>query len=125
MTKTRMVSVVTAAVLKTLGEAGKNFRAGEEIYIGCSNIDHMRRRHLSDYLKYQDKLSVIISEPDYVGVNDDGSLEYVKMLSDHVKVTVRIAGDERLYIRSMYTVLSSRTEHFIKSGRLKPLTNGK
>ena len=126
MTKIRMVGVVSADVVKTLGEAGRNYCAGDEIYIGCSNINHMQRRHLSDYLKYHNKLSIIISEPDYVGINkNDGSLEYVKVFSEHVKITVRVAGDEKLYVRSMYTVLNSRTEYFIKSGRLKPLTTGK
>jgi len=58
-----------------------------------------------------------------VGINEeDGSLEYVKIFDDHVKLVVRVAGDEKLYVRSMYTVYQSRTEFFIKSGRLKPLT---
>ena len=70
-----------------------------------------------------DKLSEIISAPDYIGVSDeDDSLEYVKIYSDHVKLVVRIAGDEKLYVRTMYTVFKSRTDYFVKSGRLKPLT---
>ena len=70
-----------------------------------------------------DKIPLIISDPDYVGINDeDGSLEYVKVFTDHVKLAIRIAGDEKLYIRTMFTVLESRTDYFVKSGKLKPLT---
>jgi len=72
---------------------------------------------------HSDRLSQIISEPDYVGINEeDESLEYVRIFDDPVKLVVRIAGDDKLYVRSMYTVYQSRTEFFIKSGRLKPLT---
>ena len=124
MSHVRVVGVVSAAVLKALGEDGRNYRAGDEINLGDSNIAHMRKRHLSTYLKYQDKLSQIISSPDYVGINDDdGSLEYVKEFSEYVKLAVRVAGDEKLYIRTMYTVLKSRTEFYVKSGRYKALTD--
>jgi len=80
-------------------------------------------RHLLAYTKYQDRLTQIIAEPDYVGINDDdGSLIYIKLLEDHVKLVIRITGDEKLYIRTMYTVYKSRTVESIKSGKLKPLT---
>ena len=123
MQEPRIVGVVSTAVSKTLGEYGQQYRVGDIIYIGESNVNHMKRRHLSAYNKYGDRLSSIISEPDYVGINEeDDSLEYVKIFDDHVKLVVRVAGDEKLYVRSMYTVYQSRTEFFIKSGRLKPLT---
>jgi len=123
MHEPRLVGVVSAAVSKVLGEDGRLYKAGDMIYIGESNVNHMKRRHLSAYNKYGDRLSSIISEPDYVGINEeDNSLEYVKVFDDHVKLVVRVAGDEKLYVRSLYTVYQSRTEYFIKSGRLKPLT---
>jgi len=125
MQEERLVGVVSTAVSKTLGENGRLYKAGDMIYIGESNVNHMKRRHLSAYNKYGDRLPNIISEPDYVGINEeDGSLEYVKIFDDHVKLVVRVAGDEKLYVRSLYTVYQSRTEYFIKSGRLKPLTKG-
>ena len=125
MQEARLVGVVSTAVSKTLGNDGRQYKAGAMIYIGESNLNHMKRRHLSAYNKYGDRLSCIISVPDYVGINEeDGSLEYVKIFDDHVKLVVRVAGDEKLYVRSMYTVYQSRTKFFIKSGRLKPLTKG-
>jgi len=123
MQEARLVGVVSTAVSKTLGNDGRQYKAGAMIYIGESNVNHIKRRHSSDYTKYGDRLSLIISEPDFVGINEeDDSLEYVKIFDDHVKLVVRVAGDEKLYVRSLYTVYQSRTEFFIKSGRLKQLT---
>ena len=123
MQQPRMIGIVTTAVLETLGDDGKRYKAGDIIYLGKSNINHMKRRHTSTYLKYNDRLTQIIANPDYIGINDeDGSLEYVKIFADHVKLVVRVAGDDRLYARSLYIVYQSRTEYLIKSGRLKPLT---
>ena len=123
MRQPRQVGVVSAAVIKTLGKEASHYQAGDIIYIGERNLGHMKSQHISIFLKYHDKLALIISEPDYVGINeDDGSLEYVKIFDEHVKLAIRIAGDNKLYIRTMFTVLESRTDYFIKSGRLKPLT---
>ena len=66
-----MIGVVTAAVSRTLGDDGRQYKAGDMIYICESNVNHMKRRHLSAYNKYGDRLSNIISEPDYVGINED------------------------------------------------------
>ena len=125
MQQARMIGIVTSAVLEALGEEGQLYKVGDIIYLGESNVNHLKRRHSTDYLKYGDWLSQIVSEPDYVGINEeDDSLEYVKIFDDHVKLVVRVAGDDRLYVRSLYIVYQSRTEFFIKSGRLKSLTKG-
>ena len=123
MQQARIIGIITSAVLDALGEEGQLYKVGDIIYLGESNVNHIKRRHSSDYTKYGDRLSQIILDPDYVGINEeDDSLEYVKVFDNHVKVVVRVAGDDRLYIRSLYTVYQSRTEFFIKTGRLKPLT---
>ena len=125
MNQVRVVGIVSSAVLAALGDEGQGYVAGEEIFLGDTNIEHMKTDHLEDYLKYQYRLPQILAEPDYVGINDvDGSLEYVKVFSEHVKLAVRVAGNDKLYVRSMYVVKKSRTDYFIKSGRLKPLTTG-
>jgi len=123
MREPRLIGIVSNAVITTLGDDNLHYKAGDMIYLGDSNVSHMKRRHSSAYIKYGDRLSHIISEPDFVGINEeDDSLEYVKIFDDHVKLVARVAGDEKLYVRSLYTVYLSRTEFFIKSGRLKPLT---
>jgi len=82
MQEPRFIGVVTTAVSFTLGEEGRQYKAGDIIYLGENNIEHMKRRHSSAYVKYSDRLSQIISEPDYVGINDeDGSLARVSQLA--------------------------------------------
>ena len=82
MQQPRQVGVVSAAVIKTLGDAAFQYHAGDIIYIGDRNLNHIKSQHLSTFLKYHDKISLIISDPDYVGINDeDGSLEYVKVFA--------------------------------------------
>jgi len=123
MQKARLIGVISSIVSISLGKDGHNYKIGDKIYLGDSNENHMKRRHKSAFIKYGDKLSSIISEPDFIGINNvDGSLEYVKIFDNNVKVVVRVAGDDKLYIRSMYTVYQSRTDYFVKIGKLKPLT---
>lgn len=40
---------------------------GTPIYIGSSNVEHIKSRHLYEYDKYFPYISDIISTPDYVG----------------------------------------------------------
>jgi len=123
MQEPRIIGIVSTEVSIALGESGKQYKIGNMIYLGESNKKHIKNRHKSVYVKYGNRLPQIISKPDYVGINnEDGSLEYVKVFDNHIKVVVRIAGDDKLYVRSMYTVYKSRTEFFVKTGRLKPLT---
>ena len=123
MQKTRLVGFISNAVSKTLGFNGSKYKPGDKIYLGESNERHMKQRHSTTYINYANRLSQIISSPDYVGINDeDGSLIYIKVFDNHVKLVVRIACDEKLYVRTMYTVYQSRTDYLIKSGKLKSLT---
>ena len=123
MIDAQVVGTVSKAVLETLGDVGKCYNVGDAIYLGESNINHMIKKHKSIYLKYHDKLPQVISNPDYIGVNDEnGSLEYIKIFSEYIKIAVRVAGDNKLYVRTMYQVLKSRTDFLVNSGKLKPLT---
>jgi len=56
-----IIGVISTAVIKTLGE-DSGYKAGDMIYLGESNINHMKRRHAAAYIKYNDKLSQIIAE---------------------------------------------------------------
>jgi len=96
---------------------------GTAIYIGDSNIEHMRSTHPRDFGKYYSRLSRILSEPDYVGINSkDKSIEIIKVFSKYIKVAVRISNDGDYYVRSLYEVGKSRIENSLKNGQLKHLT---
>ncbi|MBR8733432.1 hypothetical protein IX329_001006 [Fusobacterium necrophorum] len=96
------------------------------VYIGPENIEHMRIRHPEDYEIFYEKLSNIISEPDYVAENlRDGSLELVKIFQtdtkEFIKVAVRISSKNTLFARTLYKLNSKKTEWDIEKGYFKKL----
>lgn len=96
---------------------------GQSILLGESNIAHMVRRHPEDYALYGEYIPVILSEPDYVALNEkDGSIEYVKEMqinAVYVKVAVRVSAHGQLFARSVYRLNTNRVQNFIKKGTLK------
>lgn len=97
------------------------------IYIGASNVSHMRSSHPDDYERYKNELEGILLHPDYVGTNKrDASIEYVKEFrinNEFVKVAVRVSKGNRFYARSMYVLNSRRVANFISKGTLLPVDN--
>lgn len=118
------VGEISEAVIQTLGLDVKN---NTPVFLGESNINHMKSKHPSEYDKYSPFVTQIINSPDYVGVNPkDSSIEYVKefkLNSEYVKVAVRVSSNNVFYARSIYVLQDSRVNNFIKKGTLKPLTN--
>lgn len=116
----REVGRLSARVIALLG---LQFDEAQPIYLGNSNISHMKSRHAADYAKYGQYIPDILSSPDYVGENpSDGSIEYVKEFrvdNDFVKVAVRLSGGGALYARSLYVLNPKRVANFISKGTLK------
>ena len=116
---TEKVGEISAEVVKTLG---LSIPANTSVYVGRSNIAHMVQEHNEEYWRYYDKISLILSLPDYVRVKkDDDSIEYIKFFSKHVKLAVRVAGDGEYYARSLYYIEANRVENLVKTGELKSL----
>ena len=92
------------------------------VFIGDTNINHMMSRHPTDYAKYGDKIPLIISSPDYIGINKkDNSIEYIKEFkidNEFVKVAVRISNSNKYFVRSLYVVNNNRVANFIKKKTL-------
>lgn len=100
-----------------------NVLGDRTIYLGDSNLSHMRSAHPEDFEKYGDLLPDILAAPDYVGQNpSDGSIEYVKEIwkdGEYVKVAVRLAKSARFYARSLYVLNPRRVKNYIEKGTLK------
>lgn len=96
------------------------------IYLGDSNIQHMKKSHPADYKKYGADIMSILSAPDYVGINPgDDSLEYVKEYkidNEHVKVALRVSRQGIYYARSLYVLNNNRVINFINKGTLIKVT---
>lgn len=99
--------------------------AGTLIYIGETNIEHIRNRHPYEYEKYYSDLSDIIQNPDYVGMNPkDGSIGYVKLYrigSEYIRVAVRITPKGSAFVKSLHLLSTCNAERYMERGTLKKL----
>lgn len=100
-----------------------NFDENSEIFLGDSNINHMKESHPEDFFKYGSYLERILATPDYIGKNpNDESIEYVKTFlideQEYIKVAVRVSKGNKLFARSLYVLNNKRVENFIKKGTL-------
>lgn len=99
--------------------------AGTPIYIGESNIEHIKNRHPYEYQKYYPYIKEIISSPDFVGKNpSDGSISYVKIFQldkEYIRVAVRVTSSGTPYAKSLHLLSTCNAERYIERGTLKKL----
>ena len=61
----------------------------------------------------------IIQYPDYIGVHPkDNSIIYIKELSAHVSVAIRISPNGGLVFRTMYPITDAQLQHYISKDRI-------
>ena len=94
------------------------------IYLSESNISHIRDTHTDAYIKYFDKITEIISSPDYVGIAGvyASSIEYIKRFEEDdewVNVAVRTSQNGVYYLRSMFAIGEGRIQDYLKKKYLK------
>lgn len=115
----KQIGVFSAEIITALN---LNIAIGTPIYIGDTNIQHMKSSHPYDYMKYGNDIACIISNPDYVGKNaKDNSIEFTKeymVNGEFVKVAVRVSAQNTYYARSLYILNNSRVNNFIQKGTL-------
>ena len=99
---------------------------GMPIYIGLSNVEHIKKRHPYEYEKYFTHIEDIISMPDYVGKNpSDGSIAFVKFYNigdEYVRVAVKVTTNGVAFVKTLHLLSTVNAERYIKKGTLKPLT---
>ena len=83
----------------------------------------MLKRHHNDVIHHIEDLELILSNPDFVGVNPrekDASFEYVKRFVDNVLVAIKLhKSSDFFYVPTMYRLQDYKLESRIKSGRLR------
>lgn len=106
---------------------GLNMTAEMPIYIGKSNVEHIKNRHPYEYEKYFCQIGEIISKPDYVGRNpSDESITFVKLYKsdgEYIRVAVRVTTKGIAYAKTLHLLSTSNAERYIEKGTLKALTN--
>lgn len=115
----RQIGVINESVINKLG---LTCQIDTPIFIGDSNIEHMQNTHEYEYEVYGSEIDVIISQPDYIGLNKDGSIEYVKDYltanNEYVKLAVRVTGSGQYFARTLYVLNTKRVNDFIAKGAL-------
>ncbi len=96
---------------------------GTPIYIGESNIEHIKSRHPYEYDKYFCDIEDIIREPDYIGQNPhDSSILFVRLYEVHgeyIRVAVKISPYGNCYAKTLHLLSTCNAERYIEKGTLK------
>jgi len=120
---------------KIIGELNKfiidrfklDFMEGQPIYIGESNLNHMKAEHPKDFEIYGDKIEEIIRNPDYIAKHPkkkNSAIEYIKIYknenNDHVLVAVRATGAGTLFARTLFVMDKEKVEKYKNKNALIP-----
>ena len=116
------IGIFSDHVINTLG---LNIPSGTPIFIGESNIEHIKNRHPAEYEQYFPRIREIISDPDYVGQNpSDKSIAFVKVFqlgSEYIRVAVRVTPKGTYFAKSLHILSTYNAERYIERGTLKKL----
>ena len=117
-----------ASNLFKVGQFNSKFNEILEINLPLADImqstgleAHIRKRH-ENCLRYLDKISEIIENPDFIGKNqrEPNSIELIKVYEDNILIAIKLdESSNSLYIASLYEVKQSRIDSRLHSGRLK------
>lgn len=93
------------------------------IFIGDSNINHIKQRHLEDYLKYGTDIENIIKNPTYLARNEKKiNRIYKKYMinNDYVMVVVRVSRKNVNFVRTMYIMDEMKVKKYFKHNYFYP-----
>lgn len=116
----KQIGKVTKKVIELL-----NLQYEEElpIILGDSNIEHMKRQHYEDYIKYGKDIKNIIDKPTYVARNpNQGSIEYIKeykVNNEFVLVAVRISNKGTMFAKTLFTMTERKKNIYLTKGYAK------
>lgn len=118
----KQIGIISNKVAKIIK---RNVVEGTPIYIGVSNIQHIKSKHFDEYNLYLDNLSDIIENPDYVGYSQkNNSIEYIKTIEpDNVLVAVRVSNNRKAFVKTMYAISSNKVDLRLYKGYITRLTD--
>lgn len=92
------------------------------IYQSTGLEKHIFKRH-PECVKYLKQLSLIITHPDYIGVNPNEpgtSFELVKVLDENIQIGIKLdLKDDYLYVATLHSITKGKLQHGLENGRLK------
>ncbi len=117
-----IVGYISQAVIKTLN---LELNPNTPVFIGKSNIEHIKNRHPYEFDKFYRDIGLIINSPDYVGLNPkDDSILFVKLYrvnGEYIRVAVRIASNGKCFAKTLHSLSTCNAERYIEKGTLKRL----
>lgn len=88
------------------------------IFIGNSNLRHMKKQHSEDFNKYGADIPNIIKSPTYLARNEKKkSIEFIKEYKiddDFVLVAVRVSSQNVHFARTMYIMADEKVRKYFK-----------
>lgn len=117
-----IIGYISQAVIKTLD---LNIPPDTPVFIGESNIEHIKNRHPYEFDKYYRDISRIINSPDYVGINPkDSSILFVKLYNvngEYIRVAVKITSGGKYFAKTLHSLSTCNAERYLEKGTLKRL----
>lgn len=90
------------------------------IYLGDTNMEHIKRKHPYEYECYFRYIEDIISNPDYYGINPkDKNIMLIKIFEtseNKIRVGIKLANDGKLYMKTLHVLSSVNFERFLQRG---------
>ncbi len=116
----RQIGKISKKVIRILD---LQYEEEQPIFLGDTNIEHMKRQHLKDYEKYGLDIQKIISNPTYVAKNpNQGSIEYIKQYkvnNEFVLVAVRISSKGTMFAKTLFIMTERKINIYLKNGYAK------
>ena len=123
-TENKIIGRLTKSIID---EFKLNFKEGQPIYIGESNLNHMESEHPEDFKIYGDRIEEIINNPDYIAKHPskkNSAIEYIKVYknenNDHVLVAVRATGSGTLFARTLFVMDKEKVDKYKNKNALIP-----
>ena len=117
-----IIGYISQAVIKTLD---LKISPNTPVFIGESNIEHIKSRHPYEYEQYYQDIGLIINSPDYVGLNPkDDSILFVKLYKvygEFIRVAVKITSGGKCFAKTLHSLSTCNAERYIEKGTLKRL----
>jgi hypothetical protein len=115
----RIVGYITREIIDILN---LNVKTNTPIYIGDSNIEHIKNRHRYEFDKYFNDIEYILNSPDYIGLNPkDGSILYVKLYEingEYIRIAVKITSSGTCFAKTLHLLSTCNAERYIEKGTL-------
>ncbi len=116
----KQIGTINKKVIKLLG---LNYNEELPIFLGESNIIHMKRQHPKDYKKYGNKIVDIVNNPTYIARNPkQDSVEYIKeykIENDFVLVAVRVTNNGVMFARTLFIMTDKKKHQYLSKGYAK------